>query len=531
MRKIGRPKGSKNKPKENNNIVSTISTPSGTKTVQEIQKDIQKFELENEERLNRKFAKVQKSLQLVDLTKTENRTYSTYSREVLRTYLKNPKSYESSLRNVSRYLYRQSYEYRRFCVFYATMICGDAFSITPLVDSLNNTSEESLLDNYFTTLTRWQRMDFANELVKLLITAWREDAVYAYVYDDSDQEGGTCFFHILDGDYCRVSAVENGVCRFAFDFSYFKKYPNDLEYWDSEFKQKYNKYDKNSSLRWQELEPSRQICLKVNMDDPKMDYPPFAGLMESVISLLNLREIQDTKDALSIYKLLVARLKPLNSSTEPDNFEVDIDTAIQYFNKLSDALPPEVDACISPLPIEPFEFKNLNNSDDTDMLSSSMSNVFKSIGGVILDNSKTGTTIYESQIICDMKMAHSTLVPQINRWLNTYFNYVIGTNHATIKYIDGVSPYTRKAKRKELLESAQNGLPTILEISVLDGSTPQETISKLQLQKALGLPDILTPLQTSYTLTSSDTDPNTGGRPTNDTTDLTDSGSATRERM
>lgn len=55
-------------------------------------------------------------------------------------------------------------------------------------------------------------------LVKLLLVAWREDSVYAYVYDDSDQEGGTCFYQILDGDYCRVSPVEAGVFRFALTF-------------------------------------------------------------------------------------------------------------------------------------------------------------------------------------------------------------------------------------------------------------------------------------------------------------------------
>lgn len=126
-------------------------------------------------------------------------------------------------------------------------------------------------------------------------------------------------------------------------------------------------------------------------------------------------------------------------------------TALQYYNKFAEKLPECVNACLSPIPIEPIEFKDLNTTDDTDMISSSLSNLFKRIGGVILDNDKTGSTIYEAQIIADMEIAHSTLVPQINRYLNLYFNYVIGTDHASIKYLEGVCPYTRKSKRKEYL--------------------------------------------------------------------------------
>ena len=545
---MGRPKGSKNKPKVANSTPSnikedtmkikngttstvepTISTPGGEKTVKEVKDVLQKYD-----NLKEMFAATSDALQLLDLTKTESRTYSTYSRETLRTYLKSPKAYESQLKNLSRYLYRLCYEYKRICTHFATMICGDAFNIIPLIDLTQESSPDDILSKYYETLIRWQRMDLENELTKLLLTAWREDTVYAYVYDDSDQEGGTCFFHILDGDYCRISSIEEGVFRFAFDFSYFRSHKSELEYWDSEFQTKYNAYEKDTTLRWQELEFERQICLKVNSDDPTMDYPPFAGLFSKIINLLDLDEIQSVKDELSAYKLLVARLKPLSGTDTPDDFEVDIKTALKYYNRLAEALPECVNACISPLPIESIEFKNTNNTEDTDMLSSAMSNIFKSIGGVILDNDKTGSTIFEAQIIADMEIAQATLLPQIQRWINLYYNYVIGDHHALVKYIDGVCPYTRKNKRKELLESAQNGQSSKLEIGILDGKTPLETISLLHLENdILNLTEKMIPLSTSYTQSGSvteGTDPVNGGAPEKDATELTDEGSATREK-
>ena len=541
---MGRPKGSKNKPKvtesapsitvKNSKTTSmvkpTINTSQGKKTVSEVKDVLQKYD-----NLKEMFAATSDALQLLDLSKTESRTYSTYSRETLRTYLKSPFSYQSQLKNLSRYLYRLCYEYKRICTHFANMICGDAFNIIPLIDPTQNNNPNDVLAKYYETLIKWQRMDFKNEITKLLLTAWREDTVYAYVYDDSDQEGGTCFFHILDGDYCKISSIEEGVFRFAFDFSYFRSHKSELEFWDSEFQSKYNSYENDSTLRWQELELERQICLKVNSDDPTMDYPPFAGLFSKIINLLDLDEIQSVKDELSAYKLLVARLKPLSGTDTPDDFEVDIATALKYYNKLSEALPECVNACISPLPIEAVEFKNTNNTEDTDMLSSAMSNIFKTIGGVILDNDKTGSTIFDAQIIADMEIAQATLLPQVQRWINLYLNYVIGEQHSLVKYIDGVCPYTKKAKRKELLESAQNGMPTKLEIGILDGKSPLETVSQLYLEnEVLGLTDKLVPLSTSYTQSgdapTGDTDPIEGGAPTKDATELTDEGSSTREK-
>ena len=546
---MGRPKGSKNKPKVNNTpsdasqkieirsssktssptVKKTINTPSGAKTVKEMKDVLQKYE-----NLKEIFAATNEALQLVDLTKTETRTYQTYSRETLRTYLKNPFSYMKQIRNLSKYLYRLCYEYRRICIFYASMICGDAFNIIPLIDPTQENDKDEVLKKYYETLIRWQRMDFANELIKLLIVAWREDTVYAYVYDDSDQEGGTCFFHILDGDYCRICAIEEGVFRFAFDFSYFRNHKSELEFWDVEFQRKYDLYDKDSTLRWQELEPERQICFKVNSDDPTMDYPSFASLFEAIINAIDLQALQNAKDELSVYKLLVARLQPLSGTDSPDDFEVDVNTAIKYYNRLAESLPESIASCISPLPIEAIEFKDLNTTDDTDMISSSLSNIFKHIGGVILDNDKSGTAITNMQTILDMKMGQSTLLPQVQKWINLYFNYVIGEDHAFVKYIDGVSPYTRKEKRKELLESAQNGMPTKLEISILDGKSPLEATSMLYLEnEVLGLTSKLIPLANSYVqsgMPEGDTDPITGGRPTEDDTRLTDEGDASRNK-
>ena len=69
-----------------------------------------------------KFEKIQEALRLLDPTKNVSRSYSTFDKTKLRTYMKNPISQYKNLRNLSRYLYYRSSVYRRLIWFKATMI-------------------------------------------------------------------------------------------------------------------------------------------------------------------------------------------------------------------------------------------------------------------------------------------------------------------------------------------------------------------------------------------------------------------------
>lgn len=326
----------------------------------------------------------------------------------------------------------------------------------------------------------------------------------------------------LPSQYCRVSSVNfDGTLNFAFDFSYFRRYEDDLEYWDDEFRKKWNQYQGDNTLRWQELDVQKTVCFKVNLEDFTLAQPPFIGLFEALIDLIDLQSIQAVKDELSIYKLLVLRLETLSGATIPDDFEVDVDTALDYFNRLADSLPDQVSAAISPLPIETIEF-NDDRTKDVNSLSDAQSNLLKMSGGSqVLDNDKSGTTIYEAQILSDTLTALKPLLPQIQSWVNRYLGYVLG-DHAHIKYME-VSPYTKQKKRKELLESGQNGVPVKLALAALDGFNPLETISLDFLENdVLKLHETWIPFQTSYTLSSD-------GTQEKDDDDMTDEGLATKE--
>lgn len=507
---------------------SKVSEPSGQKSIQEIKEFDMQFQRRQE-----LFASAKNAIQFLDLTKTETRTFNSFSKETLRNYMRNPKANESNLRNLSKFLYRLSHPYRRLVTYNAEMIDLSAVSVIPNINLAEDNNQEDVLKNYYETLSVMEKMDLASEIYKCALIAWREDTFYGYVYYD-ENEG--MYIMPLDGEYCRVSSTNyDGTFNFAYDFSYFRRHTECLEYWDKEFSQKYKKYQSDNNLRWQELDPAKTICLKVNVDDPTMCIPPMIALFEQLIDLCDLSALQNVRDELSAYMLLVARLEHMQGSTDPDDFSVDIETAIQYFNKLSESLPDCVNAVLSPVQIDAITFKDNNDTENNDMIARSMENIFATSGGYqVLGSKQSGTSIFNAQILSDTLNALKPLLPQIEQWHNRYLSYLMGDEHARVKYLM-CSPYTKQSFKEALLKDAQYGVPVKMAVAALDGFTPMETLAMSYLENdCLKLHEVWRPLQSSFTGNSGNiaegTDPIEGGAPKKDATALTDEGTETREK-
>lgn len=477
-------------------------------------------EFQKEERRKELFARTRESIQMLDFTKTQTRSYTIYNKDNLRTYMKNPQSNENNLRNLSRFLYRVSQPYRRLVNYNAQQIDLTAMVISPNINITEQNDASTVLQNYYDTCVEVDKMHLHSEIYKMLVTAWIEDAAYGYIYEDD-----TGFFiYPLDGEYCKIIASEiDGTLDIAFDFNYFKKRQELLEYWDLEFEQKYNQYLKDNKMRWQELDPEKVICLKIGIEDPTLCIPPYLALFESIIDAIDLQSITSVKDELSIYKLLVARLNHMSGSDEPSDFEVDIDTALEYYYKFEAALPDCVSSVISPLPIESIEFKG-TTTDDTDMIANSMSNLFKISGGsMVLNDEKNGATIYRAHIIADMMQALKPLLGQIEKWINRYLQYNLN-NPAIVKYLE-TTPWMKNEKKKEFLESANAGIPVKMAVAALDGFSPLEVLRMQFLENdILSLHSTWIPLQSAYTQSSN----KTSGGQEKDT--LTTEGENTKEQ-
>ena len=182
------------------------------KTTQEIKNYALK-----QQALQEKFAQVKQAVQLIDLTKTETRTFTVFSKDKLRQYMQNPKTNESNLRNLSRFLYRVSHNYRRLISYQAEMVDLTALNVIPQIDFTEDAhDDEKIKTSYFNTLVQLDKMNMQSEILKCLLIAWREDTFYGYTYEDDSG----FFIYPLDGDYCKVPSVNyDGTLNCAFDLA------------------------------------------------------------------------------------------------------------------------------------------------------------------------------------------------------------------------------------------------------------------------------------------------------------------------
>lgn len=270
------------------------------------------------------------------------------------------------------------------------------------------------------------------------------------------------------------------------------------------------------------------ICLKARAEDWETVVPPFSGLLSGIINLIDLDDLQAIADAQDIYKMIWLELETITGSEDPDDWKVNPDIVIEYFNRMiNECLPDYTSAAIVPGKLDQISFNN-DKATDTNKIAKATETLFNSSGGAQILNSATisGTTAFGAAIRADTELAISMLLPQTQGWVNRFLTYWV-SNPAKVKFFE-VSAYTKDEFKKELLEGAQNGLPTALAYNTLNQFSEKETLALNVLeQQVLGISNLFVPLQTSYTQSGSS---DTGGAPTKDSTEITDDGEASKDK-
>lgn len=483
--------------------------------------------IENLEKM-KQFAKAYDDLlQLVDLTKNSTKTWTVFNKDNLRTYLKNPYSTvaQTNLRNLSKFLYTLSFPLRRIVNYFASLPDFSMYKINLDFSLVEDNDEEKLLKDYDDACRYVRKMNLEINMLKLLIIAWREGIVYFQPYQGKD---GTLLLMPLDSQYCRISSVGyNNLYHVAYDFSFFNGSNSFyLDIWDKEYKKKFDAYGKDTSLRWQELDTAR--AFKIDISDQDLIIPVFAGLFEPLIDLIDLQSLIAVKDALEIYKLLVMRIPMLDSSS-PDDMALSLELARKFYNKAMEDLPEEIGLILSPMQIDSISFDK-NATSDTNAIADSYANIMEQTGiSQIFDSNRlTGAKSVTMSMLSDALMATKGIMQQVEAFVNERIQMEYANSAAYIKFIDVVT-YTKEERIKEIKEAASLGLPVKQEYMALLGYSPLESIAADWLENKLGLSvtKFVHPLISSHTQAAGS---DTGGAPTKDDGDLSDSGSETKDK-
>ena len=460
-----------------------------------------------------------------DLNGNTQPTYTfskTFTKSDVTNWMTNPQKYEKQLRNLSRFLVDTSSHYKRLIDYFATMLTFDYVVDVYNQSEYKMTKEmmETIQKKYFSIINYLETMNLKHEFSKLIYRAFIDDIIYGYEHSLKN----SYFFDILNPDYCSISSIEDGVYNFSFNFSYFDAFSKELERMPEEFTQKYNIYKSDKkNMKWQELDSSKTICIKISESDYPL--PPLAGVFEEIYSLYQYKDIQMSKTELENYLLLVAKIPYQKGSDDKENaWALSLDKAIEYFDLMSESLPEQIGAILSPY--ESIDSIKLNKSEkELDSVTLAENSVYNAAGvpKLIFNSDKASGAALNKAIMND-ECTVFKILRQFERWVNRKLKDESKKTYFKVSFLD-ITKYNKEEVIASYKEASTLGLPVKLRFCASLGLTPSDVINSTMLENdILSITEKFIPLTSSYNEGSD----KKGGRPS-DEDNLDDAGQATED--
>lgn len=464
---------------------------------------------------------------LKDPNRNTTSTLNSYSRETIRGYLQSPATSESGLRNASRYLYYRSQIYYRIVQFYATMWDLRCRKVIPKYNLAKGGNDSKILKSFYNTLDKLDIYDIQGNWYPVVEKCLVEDVCYSlFLRDDTG-----AFFYILDPDECRIdSKYMTGDFGFAINMSKWRTSTRQqlIEWIGEPLISMYEEYQ-NTNTSYIHVPDEYAACFKFRSSDYNVLVPPFAEMFQELSGLNDLADIQAIADEASIYKLLIYPIKTIANAKQSDDFQVSVDLAMEYFQKLIDeALPDYVTAApILGDDVKVISFTDSAADKDVDRYNQSQNTILATSGaGAVLNTSNiTSTAAFKAWLKSETEFGISSLLPQIQGFTNRMLSYDL-QNPCKVEYFE-VSVYTKEDMAESLLKSCEYSFSNRLAYNTFLQISEKQTLAMLHLeQDILGLQNLMKyPLSSSHVQSGSVEDV---GRPATDDDELTPSGERTR---
>jgi hypothetical protein len=410
-------------------------------------------------------------------------------------------------------------------MYNATMFDLNARTVIPTYDPIKTNNTNKVLKSYYETLQWLERMNLQHEFLPVLINNFIEDVFYGCCWID---ETGIFILPLMP-ENCKISGKYfTGDFSFSVDMSAYKKYEDLIEVLGEPLSTMYNAYGGNNADRWQPMPDEYALCTKYRRESWETICPPYSGLFIDLIGLLNLADVQAVADEQQIYKLITATIPLINGSDMPDDWAVDLPTALDYYRKLEASLPPYIGSAITPIPLDTISFSD-DQTTDTTKVQKATKEVLNTSGGAQILNSSTisGAEAFRAATRSDTELAISPLLGQIQGWTNRMLSYLV-SDPAKVKFFE-VSAYTKDAFKESLQKDLNYGFVSALAINSLNGFSELDTLALNFLERdILKLNEKFVPLATAST--QSGVADSKGGAPEKSDTEISDEGSETKDQ-
>lgn len=453
--------------------------------------------------------------------RSNSQSFFVYTRDDVSKFIKNPVQFEKNLRDAVIYLYGASSHFRRLIQYFASL-SDLSYVVSPYRIDTSTAKPQTIRRNYRRVLSLLSSMDIQYQFRKILTVCLREDVFYGTFREGAD----STIIQQLPSDYCAISVIEDNVPNVTFNFSYFDLYPQNLTLYPEEFSEKYSAYREDSSMKWQELDSPNSFAVKYNDDILNYAMPPFAGILREIFDLEDYRNLRMTKTEIENYAMLVMTLG-IDSS---GNWQMDYSKAKEFYRNLDEVVPEEIGTVLSPMPINKISFER-THAGDTNTITEAEQNLFTAAGvsSLLFNNESASSSSLLLSIKADQAMTYS-IVKSIECVLNRFIHRHGYGKYFTVTFLD-CSPFNRKEMGATYIQAIQYGLPMISYYAASQGLMQDELDCMTFLENSvLELPSRFVPLESANTRSADSSPENTGGRPTAEIGDLTDSGEQSRER-
>ncbi|WP_261378534.1 hypothetical protein [Paenibacillus agilis] len=466
-------------------------------------------------------------LVIKDLSKNNNTTTKTYTKNNVSTYLGNPKRYSKELQGMSAYLYDVSPHYRRLINYYAKMPTLDYYVELYGLDTSKNVNTKTLRNNYNKAMEFVELMNIRHEFGKALVSAWKLGTFYGFELYTKD----SYFIKELPFDFCQISGIADGVYTFSFDVSFFERNANELELYPKEFKKMFNSYKSGSKPKWQEVDPARSICIKVN-EETYYDIPPFAGLFGDIFDIEDYKALRMASAVIGNYKFIIEKIPIREDSDKNNDFKIDLKTVSMFHNKTSSLLPDEIGIFSTPFEIDTIEFSkdksevdNVANSENAFYTAAGTAKQLFNPEGSSSSTLAKSINVDEAEVLSVLRQLERIGSGKLKNEISGSFKFRLRILNNTI--------FNWRENVETLLKNAQYGLPVKLMLCACLGISPSAVVSMNFLEEqVLMLSSSFVPLSSSHTQSGGvegDNSNSQGGRPEMKDDELSEQGEAQRE--
>lgn len=472
--------------------------------------------------------------------KDKNMLSAGFTPDTIRKFVCQPQYFEQELRMLSFRMYNAVQMYKNIVEYWSTIL---EFASEPIPYKKDG-SQIMVSDMHSKSYERdWKAVtkffnsfDVKKEFGKVLWNIIMYDTYFVSIRETE----GHIWLQELPATHSIIDAISYFGYMFSFDFSYFWNAGVDINGYSDAMKRLFveacqmrdnnaDYYNPNYPHRngrwccWLPLMPDEAWCFKYHQEFAGA-IPPLLGMLIDMGKLDKVKDIEDAKEMLEAYKVIVATVPRLTNNkggNRVDNFSISASEVGKFVANIKKTLPDVVDFKAAPL--EDFKMFDFSpNSKDNNNVTEALDN--------IMVQSQLSPAISLTQHINMasagiFKATQSAKFSKLYKQFEDFLNYQLDKRTKTYKFkIKLVGTIFDKEDRiKRSNEDMQKGIitPQIFSARDIQLTDSQNCINMMY---SMGIPDIFKPVQISSTMSAS----SNAGRPEKAESELSDSGANTR---